>query len=72
MSTILAEWIVRVLAVYGLIGVVLAAPFVTIGIGKIDPLARETGIGFRLIVVPGVVALWPLLLRRWLSRGNAG
>ncbi|MGE0638904.1 MAG: hypothetical protein AB7G12_03385 [Thermoanaerobaculia bacterium] len=35
------------------------------GIERIDPAARGASRGFRLIVLPGAVALWPLLLRRW-------
>jgi hypothetical protein len=42
-------------------------PFVLRGVDKIDPVASGSSWGFRLIILPGVVALWPLLLRRWLS-----
>ena len=36
------------------------------GVPRIDPAARGTGWGFRLLVFPGVVALWPLLAVRWM------
>lgn len=51
---------------YAGIGVVFAAVFVLAGIGRVDPVAREAPLGFRLIVMPGCAALWPLLLRRWM------
>ena len=61
----LAEIFVDALAAYALIGSVFAAAFVTRGIHQIDPVAEHAPWGFRLIVVPGVVALWPLLWMRW-------
>jgi hypothetical protein len=39
------------------------------GIYRLDKQARQSSLGFRLIILPGVVALWPLLLKRWISRG---
>ena len=44
-----------------------AAPFVLRGAARIDPAARDVTVGFRLIIVPAVVTLWPILLRRWLA-----
>ena len=57
----------RLAAVYLACGVVFAIPFLARGVAAIDPGAREGSWGFRLIVLPGVVVLWPLLLRRWLA-----
>ena len=62
----LAELFVDSLAAYGLAGMVFAAAFVSRGIHRIDPVAEHAPLGFRLIVVPGVAALWPLLLVRWI------
>jgi len=50
---------------YALSGVVFAAAFVTVGVKRIDEQAVGTGVGFRLLIFPGCVALWPMLLRRW-------
>ena len=62
----MAEILVGALAIYGLVGVIFAAAFVALGITRVDPVAQHAPLGFRLIVMPGVAALWPLLLRRWL------
>jgi len=62
----LAEIFVDALAAYGLAGVVFAAAFVTRGIRRIDPAAEHAPWGFRMIVVPGVAALWPWLLAKWI------
>ena len=63
-----ASWLVGLGAVYIALGVVFALPFVTLGVGRVDPAAARGTVGFRIIVLPGVVALWPLLLRRWYAR----
>ena len=60
-----AHVLVWVLAIYMALGVLFAVPFVFRGVNRVDPVARESTRGFRLIILPGVVALWPLLLRRW-------
>ena len=61
-----AEFFVATLAVYGLTGAVFAVAFVLFGIQRVDRVAEHSPIGFRLIVMPGVAVLWPLLLSRWL------
>ena len=62
-----AEVLVKALTAYGLIGAAFAVVFVTMGIQRVDSVAEHAPLGFRLIVLPGVAALWPLLLVRWLS-----
>jgi hypothetical protein len=61
-----AEFFAGTLAVYGLAGAVFAVVFVSFGIHRIDSVAEHAPFGFRLIVLPGVAALWPLLLNRWI------
>lgn len=46
-------------------GLAFAIPFAVIGMKKIDPHAKHGSWGFRVLVVPGAMAFWPLLLRRW-------
>jgi len=68
MAGAVANWLVGLGAAYIALGVVFALPFVARGIDRIDRAAGRGTVGFRIIVLPGVVALWPLLLRRWYSR----
>lgn len=63
----IAEWIVYLAVFYAAIGVLFACAFVTFGIGRIDPATKGAPVTFRLLILPGVAALWPLLLKRWLS-----
>jgi len=53
------------LGIYLGCGLVFAIPFVLIGVKEIDPHAAHGSWGFRLVVIPGTMAFWPLLLRRW-------
>jgi len=53
--------------IYLLCGLVFAIPFVLVGVKKIDPHAVHGSRGFRVLIVPGTVFLWPLLARRWMK-----
>lgn len=33
----------------------------------VDEGAHGSGWGFRLIIIPGIVVFWPLLLRKWIA-----
>lgn len=65
-----AELFANLLGVYAAVGILFAIAFVTIGISRVDPVAKNTTVGFRLIVLPGAALLWPLLLRRWIGEGR--
>ena len=53
------------LGVYLAGGFVFAIPFALVGVKQIDPHAARGSWGFRLLIIPGTMALWPLLLKRW-------
>jgi len=63
----IATWGVRLAGIYLACGFVFAVAFLFVlrGVDRIDPSAREGTWGFRLAVLPGVAALWPLFARRW-------
>ncbi len=62
----MADAILIIAAVYAIIGAAFGVGFVLRGVERIDPAARGTGWGFRLLIWPGAAALWPLLARRWM------
>jgi uncharacterized membrane protein YdfJ with MMPL/SSD domain len=68
MLEIFAKAIVYTLAVYASLGLVFAVPFVSLGVQRLDSEAQGSGIGFRLLILPGVAAFWPMFLYRW-ARG---
>jgi len=58
------------LSLYVALGIVFAVAFVSVGVKRTDSQAVGTGVGFRILIFPGSVAFWPLLLGRW-ARGKA-
>ena len=65
MPTPLASLLVWFILVYAGLGALFAGPFVAKGVEVIDPMARGASWGFRLLILPGSMLLWPLLLKRW-------
>jgi hypothetical protein len=59
-------------AVYLALGFLFMIPFIIKGVNKIDEGAHGGSIGFRIIIIPGVIVFWIVLLNRWikLSRKN--
>jgi hypothetical protein len=52
-------------AVYLAAGVLVGAAFVVAGVTAVQPAPVTAGA--RLLLLPGAVALWPLILSRWLQ-----
>jgi len=63
----LAQSLVLLFELYAAVGVLFAIAFVIKGVKRVDQGAAGTGWGFRLLILPGSVALWPWLLRKWLT-----
>ena len=61
----LGEIIVGLLVLYLSLGLLFSIPFVVAGVGRIDAAARAASIAFRLLILPGTVALWPVLAVKW-------
>ncbi len=53
-------------ALYLACGLIFAIAFAVRGVRHIDPHALQGSRGFRVLIIPGATALWPLLLKRWL------
>jgi len=61
----IAALLLILMSIYLVCGLVFAAPFSFVGVGKIDPHAAHGTWGFRLLIIPGTILLWPLLASRW-------
>ena len=52
-----AKAFVYTLAAYASLGLLFAVPFVWLGVQQVDSEAQGSGVGFRLLILPGVAAL---------------
>jgi len=55
---------------YAGVGLVTAVAFLAFGLARLDSGARGA-YGFRPLLVPGLVLLWPLVLLRWAAMARA-
>jgi hypothetical protein len=69
--TVLVEIILMIVALYFFAGILFAIFFSIKGIQKVDPSTHGSGLGFRIIIIPGVVTLWPVLLIKWIKAKQA-
>jgi len=59
--------LVYTLIAYAGLGLAFGVAFVWFGVERLDSEAKGAGPGFRLLILPGVAAFWPLLLQRWVQ-----
>lgn len=63
--TAVVECLLAVAGFYLAMGVLFGSAFHLLGLRRLDVAAAGAGVGFRLLITPGVIALWPLLALRW-------
>ena len=56
-----------VFLLYLLLGFVFAIAFLWKGAGKLDDKTKGTSWVFKALIFPGSIALWPVLLKKWVS-----
>lgn len=71
MSLTAATLVARLLALYLGAGLAFALPFAWRWAGRLDPVASAGTTGFRMLLLPGAMLLWPWLAVRVL-RARAG
>ncbi len=64
---VFVDLILLIVGLYFAAGFVFAIPFVIKGVTKIDGGAIGSKWGFRLIIIPGTIVFWPLLLKKWIA-----
>jgi hypothetical protein len=69
---LIVETMNRLLLLYLACGLGFGAAFVTWGLAAVDAAARGAPLAFRLIILPGVVTLWPVLALRWVRALRKG
>ncbi len=68
----IAKLILTLVGGYAAVGLLFAIVFSAFGVARLDSAARGSGFVFRLMIVPGCAALWPLVAMKWMHRGSKG
>jgi len=63
--------LINLAAAYLLVGLVVAAVFFSRWMKAIDPSASGGSVGFKVLVTPGVIVLWPVILRMVFRRKSS-
>lgn len=63
---IVAEIILVLVLAYLACGLAVGLGFVFHGVDRVDKAAQGASFGFRVLILPGTVALWPLMAVKWL------
>jgi len=65
----IAQLVIVIVKGYLMCGLAFAIPFLLFGIHRVDHSAKDSTMPFKLMVLPGTMLFWPLLLTR-LIRGK--
>jgi len=69
----LVQILLIIVVIYLACGFVFMIPFIIKGVDVIDEGAHGSSIGFRIIIIPGAIVFWVVLLRKWLkAKKNIG
>lgn len=63
--------LLAVLSIYLVAGLLFVIPFLVKGIHTIDETAEGSSAGFYIMIIPGVLLLWPLLWKKWIIAGSS-
>jgi len=63
----IVQVIIWIVEIYILCGILFAVPFIIKGVAVVDEGTHGTKLGFRLIIIPGTITFWPLLLSKWIK-----
>jgi len=64
---VIAQFVVTVFEAYVLAGVAFALMFLPRAFTRVDPRVVGAPKTLRLLILPGIVALWPLFAWRWIA-----
>jgi hypothetical protein len=64
----MVQAILILVIVYLVAGVLFVIPFLVKGLTKVDESAHGGSTGFKLIIIPGVIVFWPVLMKKWVRK----
>ena len=70
MSVAAASTLVTVIGIYLAVGLLIGIAFALGAAKRIDPDAADMTWGARLLIIPGVAGLWPLMLAKLFTQSE--
>jgi hypothetical protein len=67
----MAKMIAVAVETYLVAGMIFALAFLPRGVLTIDERLRASPVTVRVLLVPGMMLLWPMFLRRWIAGTSA-
>ena len=68
----MVEVVLIIVFIYLILGILFVIPFLIKGLTKVDEGAHGGTIGFKIIIIPGVIVFWPVLLKKWMRNFKHG
>jgi len=65
MAILIAQIILLLALLYLVVGALFTPFFIAHGLHKIDEGTQGASLGFKIIIIPGCIMLWPVLLVKW-------
>ncbi|MEO0476135.1 MAG: hypothetical protein AAF085_09240 [Planctomycetota bacterium] len=62
--------ILVIVGLYVMFGLLVGLAFVLRGVNRVDSAAQESPFVFRIVILPGCVGLWPVVLLKWIGSGR--
>lgn len=50
---------------YLISGLIFSVSFIIWGLTSVDSHAKNTGLIFKILIIPGLVVLWPIIVLKW-------
>jgi len=72
MLVLVVTIILMAFAAYLAAGVVFLIPFQIKGLQKIDEGVHGSSVGLSIIIIPGCIVFWPILLQKWITVEKQG
>ncbi|MBX2852961.1 MAG: hypothetical protein KTR15_14595 [Phycisphaeraceae bacterium] len=66
----MATALLSIVGLYAVVGLLVGLAFVLFGIGRVDAAAGASPFVFRVVIFPGCVGLWPVVLWKWIKAGR--
>ena len=70
LAVIMVSILLFIVGLYVAVGLLVGLAFVLRGVNRVDAAAGQSPVVFRVVIWPGCVGLWPIVLWKWINAGK--